>query len=108
MARGVFCYVCRKLLLGGTIGQRGEPEGARPASDAIMRVRLSLTSAHAPRRKARGVFRYVCRKLLLGGTIGQRGGEPEGARPASDQIMRARLALTSAHAPRRMARGVFC
>ena len=38
MARGVFCYVCRKLRLGGTIGQRGEPEGARPASDEIMRV----------------------------------------------------------------------
>ena len=56
MARGVFCYVCRKPLLGGTIGQRGKPEGARPASDEIMRVRLSLTSAHAPRRMARGVF----------------------------------------------------
>ena len=72
-----------------------------------MRARLALTSAHAPRQMARGVFCYVCRKLLLGGTIGQRWGEPEGARPASDEIMRARLSLTSAHAPRRMARGVF-
>lgn len=40
-------------------GSGGSPRGVRPASDEIMRARLSLTSAHAPRRKARGVFCHV-------------------------------------------------
>ena len=51
VSAGMMGRIVLYLLL---IGQRGEPEGARPASDEIMRVRLSLTSAHALRRMARG------------------------------------------------------
>ena len=68
-----------------------------------MRVRLSLTSTRAEWRGA--CFAMSAGNCSWAARSGSRG-SPWGQRPASDEIMRARLALTSAR-PRRMARGVF-